>query len=145
MSLFLGMEVVQSPGRIEITQRSYVLDVLRRFGMAECNPSSLPADPGVKFSKSDCPAEHSPESFKMAEYHSLYRSSVGGLQYLSVVPRPDISFLVSNLSQFLGNPGKVHWLAAKRVLRYLKGSREARLVYSSNEFSFSVAGYSDSD
>jgi hypothetical protein len=55
--------------------------------------------------------------------------------YLSVVSRPDISFVVSNLSRFLANPGKVHWLAAKRVLRYLKVSLDYSLNYGCGEFS----------
>ena len=54
---------------------------------------------------------------------------VGSLLYLSCWTRPDICFAVSELSRFVSDPD-VHLQAAKRVLRYLKGTRELRLNYS---------------
>ena len=83
----------------------------------------------------------------MASVRPLYRSLVGKLLYLSVVSRPDLSFVVSNLGQFLSNPGKAHWLGAKRVLRYLKDCSDYRLVYHSRDSAgeLVLSGYSDSD
>ncbi|XP_050460197.1 uncharacterized protein LOC126856068 [Cataglyphis hispanica] len=52
-----------------------------------------------------------------------YQSLIGSLMYLAVSTRPDISYAISILSQFNTNSGKVHWNAAKRVLRYLKGTK----------------------
>ena len=54
---------------------------------------------------------------------------VGALQYLAVATRPDIGTAVSLLSQFLNNPGETHWIAAKRVLQYLKGTSDLALTY----------------
>ena len=48
-----------------------------------------------------------------------YREAVGSLMYATVATHPDITFAISTLSQFLENPGFVHWEAVKRVLRYL--------------------------
>lgn len=57
--------------------------------------------------------------------------------------RPDISFSVNYLSRFNNNPGKRHWLAAKRILRYLKGTIDDRLTFSKSDHL--LRGYSDSD
>ena len=47
-----------------------------------------------------------------------YRSIVGGLQYL-LITRPDISFAVNHVCQYLHAPRDSHWSAVKRILRYV--------------------------
>ena len=54
---------------------------------------------------------------------------MGCLLYIAKQTRPDILATVSRLSRYLENPGKVHWMAAKRVLRYLKGTRDLGLTF----------------
>ena len=49
--------------------------------------------------------------------------------YAMLGTRPDIAFAVTTLSQFSSNPGYPHWLALKRVLRYLRGTIDYKLVY----------------
>jgi hypothetical protein len=72
---------------------------------------------------------------------------VGSLLYLSCWTRPDISFAVSELSRFVSDPGLVHMQAAKRVIRYLKGTKELKLRYSRPEGVKinQLWGYVDSD
>ena len=53
-----------------------------------------------------------------------YREAIGSLMYAAIATRPDISFAVSTLSQFLENPGESHWEAVKRVFRYLAGTSD---------------------
>ena len=63
--------------------------------------------------------------------------------YASVATRPDITFAVSTLSQFLDNPGDAHWEAVKRIFRYLSGTRSYELTYGAERFD--LVGYTDAD
>ncbi|XP_037297397.1 secreted RxLR effector protein 161-like [Manduca sexta] len=72
-----------------------------------------------------------------------YRELIGSLMYLSVATRPDITNSVVKLAQFCNNPKQEDWIAAKRILRYLKGTINYGLVYKkTGEF---VKGYCDAD
>lgn len=73
-----------------------------------------------------------------------YRSLIGCLMYASVcTTRPDITTSVNKLGSFLENPSKQHWLAAKRVLRYVKGTAHLSLTYT--VMSTSLTFYVDAD
>ncbi len=63
---------------------------------------------------------------------NVYRSVIGSLLYLSTSTRPDISFAVSNVARFSANPTKRHWIGVKRILRYLIGTPDLGLHYSSS-------------
>lgn len=63
----------------------------------------------------------------------LYRSVVGMLQYLYIT-RPNFSFCVNKLSQFMNSPSETHWKAVKRILRYLIGTMEHGLYFSKEQF-----------
>jgi hypothetical protein len=89
--------------------------------MSECKPVATPVEPGTKFIKKE---RQSNEELRLP-----YRELLGSLTYLSTTTRPDISFAVSHLGQFNNCYGKEHWTAAKRVLRYLKGTTDLGLVY----------------
>jgi len=72
-----------------------------------------------------------------------YRELVGALNYLAVATRPDISFVCSYLGQFNNCYDRTHWTAAKRVLRYLKGTSDVGLFYTPTEEPLS--GFVDAD
>ena len=57
-----------------------------------------------------------------------YRSVVGALRYLTWT-RPDITFAVNQVCQFMHNPITAHWIAVKRILRYIKGTADHRLLF----------------
>lgn len=73
-----------------------------------------------------------------------YRALVGSLIYAAVTTRPDIAHTVSTLSQFNQNPGMTHWTAAKRVLRYLKGTRGHQLTLGGDQ-PIQLEAYTDSN
>jgi hypothetical protein len=87
--------------------------------------------------KSDCPEKPIPE------LGEKYREMVGSFQWLLTMTRPDLGFVVSELSRFLSNPGQAHMDAAMQVLRYLKGTRKLGLKY--NRSGGDLNGYTDSD
>ncbi|KAH9296016.1 hypothetical protein KI387_039604, partial [Taxus chinensis] len=100
----------------------------------DCTPIATPMENRLQLSRSDPSPEVSA---------TLYRQLIGSLIYLTYT-RPDISFAVSYLSRFMQEPKICHWKAAKRILRYLKGSVDLGLEYKKNE-NFFLTGYSDSD
>lgn len=72
-----------------------------------------------------------------------YISIVGALQYLTLT-RPDISFSVNKVCQFLHTPTTVHWAAVKRILRYVQGTVNLGLKFNQAS-SMLVSGFSDAD
>ncbi|RVX18146.1 Retrovirus-related Pol polyprotein from transposon RE1 [Vitis vinifera] len=101
-----------------------------------CKPVSTPMTTREKLSKDD-------DSEKIDE--GLYRSLIGSLLYLTA-SRPDILFIVSVLSRFMHLPSEKHFLAAKRVLRYINGTVALGVQFSkSAEGGLKLLGYSDSD
>ena len=73
-----------------------------------------------------------------------YASIVGSLMYAQTCTRPDISFVVGMLGRYQSNPGIEHWKAAKKVMRYLQGTKDHMLVDRRSD-ELEVIGYSDSD
>ncbi|KAK6159148.1 hypothetical protein DH2020_006462 [Rehmannia glutinosa] len=112
VSYFLGLQVHYSPAGILLNQSKYILDLLKKTNMETCNPCATPHCLNQKLHIQDS---------SLFENPTLYRSTIGALQYLTLT-RPDISYIVNKLSQFLQAPTTSHWGACKRVLRYLKGS-----------------------
>lgn len=74
---------------------------------------------------------------------SMYRSLIGCLMYLTAT-RPDIMYAVSVLSRFMNCASESHFKAAKRVLRYVKGTLSFGVKFSQTP-NFELQGYSDSD
>ncbi|KAF7824383.1 Copia protein [Senna tora] len=99
---------------IFLNQSKYIQDLLRRFHMSDCAPASTPMVTGRQFSKD--------EGDPMTNV-TLYRQAVGSLQYLTTT-RPDISYSVNKLSQFMASPTDVHFQGVKRIFRYLKVALE---------------------
>lgn len=109
---FLGIEVTRSRRGLHLVQRRYIPDLLTRTNMLDAKTVSTPMQTTPKFKLNDS---------SLLVDASQYRSIVGSLQYLAFT-RPNISFAVNMLSQFMHQPTENHWQAAKRVLRYLAGT-----------------------
>ena len=119
----LGMEVVRDRSKhtVELRQTAYVDRILERFGMADCSPVPTPAAEGV-LKRLEVNSNNSCAD-------SEFRCLVGSLLHAARVTRPDIMFAVQQLSRHLQAAEAEHWTAAKRVLRYLRGTRELGILY----------------
>lgn len=75
---------------------------------------------------------------------TLYRSLVGALLYVAVNARPDIAVSVGLLGRKVSEPTEMDWMAAKRVIHYLKGTKDFALQFEPGD-GWKLTGYSDLD
>jgi hypothetical protein len=123
----LGIKIEQeSDGSVYLSQKKYAEAILERFGMQDCKPVATPFDVSHHLSKQQSPTTEK-ERLEMLKYP--YRELVGSIMYLAQCTRPDLAYAASKLGQFSSNPGMDHWVAGKRVLRYLCGTLEHRLCF----------------
>ena len=120
----LGISVAMRDDVLKLSQPHYVAQILNKCNMTNCNPCNTPMATDVKLISDD--------GSKAAD-RELYRSMVGSLLYLAAATRPDILYAVGILSRFSSAPTKTHFTAAKRVLRYLKGTPEFGVRVTSNQ------------
>jgi hypothetical protein len=132
----LGLEIVFSNYGIELKQTAYFDKILKRFGMDGCHPCTLPIDPNFK-SDNTLPVCNPDDILR-------YQSMIGSLMYAVSATRPDLCYSVSYLSQYNHSPTSQHIQAAKRILRYLKGTKTLGLFYR-RDSTLSLNAYSDSD
>ena len=134
MKYFLGLEVSQGEHGIFVSQEAYAKGILKKYDMDDCKPVITPMEHGLKLSKY--------EGGKEVDANQ-YRSLIGSLRYLTNT-RPDIAYSVGIVSRYMERPRESHLKAAKRILRYVQGTKEVGLLYSkTNEFK--LKGYSDSN
>ena len=135
--LGVGIECDRAKRLIHLSQTQYIKDLLEAHEMQDCNYVSTPMNPGLKLE---------PDQNLLSEKEAeQYRSAVGSLLYLAIATRPDISYTVGVLARFNASPGISHWAAVKHLFRYLKGTMDYCLTYSSTTTSELFLTYSDSD
>ncbi|CAJ2655081.1 unnamed protein product [Trifolium pratense] len=127
-------EVVQNAKGISISQAKYVRDILERFDMLNCNAVQCPTVPGCKLTK-----EGGGENVDVTRFKQI----IGRLMHL-IATRPNIMFAVCLISRYMEKPTDVHLLAAKKVLRYVKGTMEFGVQYLKSE-EHELLAYTDSD
>jgi hypothetical protein len=126
---------------IMMSQQAYVERALEKFGMNDCSTVSTPIANDMKLTEKMCPTTKE-DRHKMAD--KPYRELIGTLMYLSTSTRPDIAKAVSNVSRYLINPGILHWVAAQRILRYLKRTKDFKLHLGGNH-PLKLRAFSDAD
>ncbi|KAK9146217.1 hypothetical protein Sjap_006120 [Stephania japonica] len=138
----LGMQIHRDINnrKIWLSQKNYLKKILRRFNMQDCKPISTPLSINFKLSSSISPSS---EEERMEMSRKPYASAVGRLMFAMICTRPDIAQAVGVISRYMANPGREHWNAVKRILRYIKGTSNVALCYGGSDFI--VSGYVDSD
>uniref|UniRef100_A0A2N9GHQ2 Integrase catalytic domain-containing protein n=1 Tax=Fagus sylvatica TaxID=28930 RepID=A0A2N9GHQ2_FAGSY len=131
---FLGIEVARSKAGISLSQRKYTLDILQDTGYLGSKPVATPMEPNLKLM---------PDEGDFIDDPDTYRRLVGKLIYLTIT-RPDISYAVSIVSQFMTNPRVPHMNAVIRILKYLKNAPGRGLFYRSSGH-LRIEGYTDAD
>ncbi|KAI5311941.1 hypothetical protein L3X38_041114 [Prunus dulcis] len=139
----LGIEITRDRerGPLGFSQKRYVEKILKRFNMVDCASGSVPMTKGDKLSESQAP-QNDIERQDMRD--KPYTSLVDNLLYAQVCTRPDIAFLISVLGRFQSNLEQAHWVAGKKVLRYLQRIKDYKLVYKMSQ-NLELIGYVDAD
>ena len=131
----LGISVVRNLNDVWIHQFAFIEKLLKKFQMESSTPVSTPLDINVKLVKNDHVSKFVDQK--------LYQSIVGSLLYVAIASRPDIQHAVSLVSKFNSCPTEAHLTAAKRILRYLLGTKTYGLRYTCSKEK--LFGYCDAD
>jgi hypothetical protein len=131
---FLGLQIRQSNQGIFISQTKYIREMLKRFGMQDFKLVITPMQTSCKLSKDD--------DSKSTDQRQ-YRSIIGSLLYVTT-SRPDVMQTVGQVARFQAAPKESHVLVAKRIFKYLKGTKEFGLWYPKGK-DISLITYTDVD
>lgn len=114
-------------------QSKYAIELLSKFHILDSKPCS-----------NLCASNHThvPFASPLLSDPTAYRSLVGALQYLTFT-RPNLSYAVQQACQFMSKPSQHHLIAAKRILRYLRGTFHLGIYFKSSPLHLSA--YYDTD
>lgn len=118
---------------ITLTQEKYIDELLIKFNMTECKGVDTPMEAKLNI-----------EKCQNVDACNPYQQLIGCLMYLAVLTRPDIAYPVGYLSKFNNCHGNQHWSYAKRILKYLKNTKNYALKYCKSG-NVEINGYVDAD
>jgi histone deacetylase 1/2 len=120
LDYFLGIEATYTTEGMILSHHKYVLDLLHHAHKEDCRAVTTPMSTSDKLARDSGSPLQDEDSIS-------YRSLVGGHQYFTLT-RPDISFVVNKVCQFLSQPTTAHYKAVKQILRYLNGTASIVLL-----------------
>ena len=123
-----------------LSQSTYIDKVLNRFNMQNSKRGFLLMSHGISLSKTQCPMTHD-ERDCMSKIP--YASVIGSIMYDMLCTRSDVSYALSIMSRYQSDPGESHWIAVKNILKYLRKTKDAFLLYSGKEDELVVNGHID--
>ena len=123
--LGIGIKRDREKRMISFSQTAYIQKIIKHFGMEEAKPLSVPQNPGHNLTKSQSQSDSQAiEEMKCVPY----REAMGSLMYAIIRTWPDIAYAVSYLARFIANLGRAHWDTVKPIIRYLKGTKDAKVI-----------------
>ncbi|RVX06393.1 Retrovirus-related Pol polyprotein from transposon RE1 [Vitis vinifera] len=122
LTYFLGLEVHHRANGIFVNQHKYIQDFITLAGLEDTSSVDTPMEVNVKYKKDEGDLLDDP---------TLYRRLVRSLIYLTTT-RPDISYVVHQVSQFMSSPRHLHLAAVRSIIRYLRGSPTRGLFFLFN-------------
>ncbi|XP_021644240.2 uncharacterized mitochondrial protein AtMg00810-like [Hevea brasiliensis] len=134
VTYFLGLEVSHSAASLFVNQHKYIADLIKLTNLIDDQTCSTPMELNLKLKRDDGEPISDP---------TLYRRLVGSLIYLTTT-RPDISYVVQVVSQFMSDPRRLHLTIVHRIIRYLKGTMRQGLFFPSNS-SLQLVAFADAD
>ena len=134
LNYFLGIQVSRTSDSIHLCQQKYMIDLLTRVEILDVKPASTLVASDTILSLYDGEALHDPTS---------YRKIVGALQYCTIT-RPNLSFAVNKVCQYMHTPTTSHWCAVKRILRYIRGTLSHGIILHAST-DFSLSSFTDAD
>ncbi|KAG8499008.1 hypothetical protein CXB51_005388 [Gossypium anomalum] len=132
LNYFLSIQVTYDKGGVFLSQKKYILELLQKASMDRSKSTPTPITTTCKLTTT---------AGSPVEDEHLYRSIVGGLQYV-VITRPEIAFSVNKVCQFMHRSLDSYFRAVKRILRYLQGTLDYGLQFSPSS-KFLLEGFSD--
>jgi histone deacetylase 1/2 len=136
LHFFLGIEVAHTPDGLVLTQHKYASDLLEKVGMKDCKDAPTPLSSIDKLSLTEGEPLGTEDSTR---YHSI----VGALQYLTLT-RPDLSFSVNKVCQYLHAPMTSHWTTVKRILRYVSDTSRLGITFQKSRSTL-LSAFTDAD
>ncbi|XP_059310871.1 uncharacterized mitochondrial protein AtMg00810-like [Lycium ferocissimum] len=135
LTIFLVLEMSYGKEGIRLSQQKYAEDLVQLVNLTDHKKDvHTPMEANTKYRK---------EEGELFGDQTLYRRFVGSLIYLTM-SRPDISYAVQVLSQFVTKPYNIYYSALLRVIRYIRGSVNRSLLFPSSS-SLDIVGYADAD
>jgi hypothetical protein len=113
--------------------------MLNQFNMQDSKKGLLPMSHGITLSKKQCPSKPD-EQERMRVIP--YASAIGSIMYAMLCTCLDVSYALSAMSRYQSNYGEAHWTIIKNILKYLRRTKEAFLMFGGEE-ELVVKGYSD--
>ena len=131
---FLGLQATMTKEGLHLSQTKYIKDLLCKAKMQNAKSSSTPMTSGLRLTN------YGSDPVQSAQF---YRSIVGALQYVTIT-RPELAYSVNKVCQFMHKPLEAHWVAVKRILRYLAGTLDFGLHLKKSDH-LNVTAFCDAD
>jgi hypothetical protein len=128
----LGIKIYRDRSKrlIGLSQDAYIDKILNRFNMQDSKKDFLPMSHGITLSKKQCPTDLDEQERMRA---IPYASAIGSIMYAMICTCSDVSYALSVMSRYQSNYGEAHWTSVKNILKYLKRTKEAFLVFGGEE------------